>query len=155
MGTQLSSNATLLAVSPPKRVEQGEYSGRVHVLYDEFQPVATVVANAEVIKFQPLPAGARVIDVQMSFSDQGTTGTAKLGWLASADAVEAADDDGFLATIDMKAAANTVCLQDEAAIPGYGKKFASSVQPALTMTEATDASSTTVPWKLVIEYVLD
>ena len=155
MATQKSVRAAQLAVAPLQQIEQGERAGRVHVLYDEFQPVAAIVPNATVIEFQPLPAGARVIDVQLSFPDQGTTGTCKLGWKASADAVEAADDDGFLAAASLKAAADTFSMQDEANVPGHGKKFASEVVPAITMTEATDASSLTVPWRLVIEYVLD
>lgn len=154
MATVYSKNATKIASVPMSRADQGEVAGRVHVMYDEYQPAAAAVALATVVEFQQLPAGARVLDVIVSFPDQGTTGTFKMGY--KANGVEAADDDAFFATgTSFKAADDTFSMQDGANMPGFGIKFSALTTPTITLTEATDASSTTVPWKVMIEYVLD
>lgn len=162
MASKYSTYATyLLSTSlPPQRVEQGDLRGRMHYLYDEYQGSVDLGAS-DVVNFAPLPAGARVLSVELSFPDEGTTGTAKLGWAASAQldssgvAVVAADDDGFLASVDLKTAADTVNMGDQANVPGFGKKFAAVVVPQLTMTEATNSINTTSPIKLCIGFILD
>jgi hypothetical protein len=151
MATQNSKYKAQIALSPQKRIEQGDQRGRVHVMYDEFQPSAAVVANGDIIKFQPLPAGARVVDVGLAFPDQGTTGSLKLGW--EDNGIDGANDAGFMAAVNLNAAAATVGVDANAA--GFGKKFSAETSIIATMTAATDASSTTVPLKLKISFVLD
>lgn len=152
MATFYGKNRTKNRALPAQLAEQGEVSGRLHVMYDEYDP-ATVVANASVIEFGPaLPAGARVLNAFISFPDQGTTGTATLGWAATAD--EVADDNGYMASISLKAAADSFSMiATDADVPGVGKKFTAAAQTILTLTEAIDAGTGTI--KVWIEYIID
>lgn len=152
MATLYGKNKTKLRASPAQLIEQGEVGGRVHVMYDEYDP-ATVVALNDVIEFgAPLPPGARVLNAFISFPDQGTTGTATLGWAATSD--EVADTDGYMASISLKAAADSFSMiATDANVPGVGKKFTAPAQTILTITEAIDAGTGTI--KVWLEYIID
>lgn len=152
MATLYGKNRTKNRSVPAKLGEQGEGGGRLHIMYDEYDP-ATVVANADVIEFgAPLPAGARVIDAGISFPDQGTTGTAILGWAATAD--EVADPNGYMASVSLKAAADSFTMMaTDANVPGVGKKFTAEAQTIMTLTEAIDAGTGSI--KVWVSYVID
>ncbi len=152
MATFYGKNRTKNRSTPAKLAEQGEVGGRVHVMYDEYDP-STVVANASVIEFgAPLPAGARVLNAFISFPDQGTTGTGTLGWAATLD--EVADPDGYMASISFKAASDSFStIATDANVPGVGKKFTAPAQTILTLTEAIDAGTGTI--KVWLEYIID
>ncbi len=152
MATFYGKNRTKNRSLPAQLAEQGEVGGRLHVMYDEYDP-ATVVANASVIEFgAPLPAGARVLNSFISFPDQGTTGTAILGWAATAD--EASDTDGYQASISLKAAADSFSsIATDANVPGIGKKFTAEAQTILTLTEAIDAGTGSI--KVWVHYIID
>ena len=155
MANRYGTNADLLLVDVPAgKAGIGEIGGRVRVNYDEFSYTA-LLANADVIYMGGLiPKGARVIEAVLMFSDAGATGACNVGWLASDDGVEIADPDGFMASVNMNTAADTIKATDNLAnAPGVFKKFTAPVQPVVTMTAAGDAASGSV--KLAITYVID
>lgn len=154
MATVFGVNATkVLSNNPSEKAGVGEQGGRLRVIYDSYAPAGALALN-DVIKMGGLiPAGARVLDAKLQFSDLGTTGDVHLGWEASADAVEAADADGFLVDADVNAAAGSVSmLEDQSTVAGMGKKFAAPVQPIITVSEATTAAGTI---RMILEYVID
>lgn len=153
MATLYGLNATNRDVSVPSvKIAAGDQYGDFHVAYDEYSLVGVVLANADVINMMKIPAGCRVHNVVLSFPDMGTTGTCTVGWAASADGVESANSNGFLTTVDMNTAANTVHMLDEANIAGMFKSFASEVQVQITMTAASTATSGTI--KLAVYYTV-
>ncbi len=154
MANRYGTNATNITNVPADKAGTGEIGGRVRWIYDELNYTA-LLANADVIYLGGLiPKGARVLDAILMFSDAGTTGSCNVGWLASADGVEVADADGFMAAVNMNTAADTIKASDNLAnAPGIFKKFAAPVQPVVTMTAAGDAATGSV--KLAICYIID
>jgi hypothetical protein len=157
MATKLGVNATKIAASIPQLAEQGEQKGRVKVLYDEYALTADLAVN-DVIKMGGLlPAGARVMEVVCDSPDldSASAGALTVGWAASADAVEAADDDGFLTTIDVHTAGKTLSMSSLlcSAAPGKFKKFASPVQVQVKVSGETDATSGTI--RCAVFYIVD
>jgi len=155
MTAYYGTNATLRDQTVPSgKCGVGEVNGRLRVAYDEWDVPAAVIALSSTVDLFEIPSGARVLQAYCSFPDQGTTGTAKLGWLASDDAVEAADLSGFIASIDMKTAADTVNMADASTPPaGMCKKFTAKCRAQLGITEAFDAGTGTI--KAWIYYILD
>ncbi len=146
-------NATLRDQTVPSgKVGVGEERGRVRVAYDEWAVPGAVIAISSTVDLFEIPKGARVLNAFCAAPDQGTTGTGKLGWLASDDAVEAADDDGLIAAIDFKA--NAACTQGAvlgSLAAGLGKKFTAKVRAQLTITEAFDVGTGTIKcWALFV-----
>src|SRR4051812_17239106 len=92
--------------------DQGSKGGVVRVLYDKYVAAGALSLN-DVIQLGQLPAGARVVGYWLKSGDLGTTGTLDLGWAASADGVESASATGFLAAVDVNAAAITIGHQDQ------------------------------------------
>jgi hypothetical protein len=77
-----------------------------------------------------------------------------VGW--EANSVDSADDDGFLASVDLNTAADTVSMSDQSNMPGFGKKFSiggGDTQISITMTQATTATSGSI--KLAVFYSVD
>jgi len=142
MATLYGSNATRRLVNnPPDKVDAGVQHGRVRVSYDTYT-AAGALSNGDVIRMGYLPKGARVVGYWLKSNDLGTTGTCKVGYEASADAAEAADDDAFFASVDLNAAAITLDQGDQENMPGLGKEFSGECQISITLTAATTAAGT-------------
>lgn len=155
MATLDGVNYAKINSEPSLKVPHGELVGGVKILYDKHVFVASVNAISDVIKIGGLlPKGARVTDVTVKCPSLGTTGILTFGYAASADAVEAADADGFLVAASIDAGGQAVLGKPTAASAAIGKQFAASVQPQLVFTEASDVAigKTVEAW---IEYVLD
>lgn len=149
MATVYSVAATKAQQTPPARFEAQEFKGNMYVAYDSYTSTGAIGA-ADVIKFMKLPALARVIEVTLSHSDHGATGSCKVGYEANGSDV--ADDDAFLTNVDLATAANTVQMSDEANVPGFGKQLAAETQVSITMTAVTTVAGTL---KLAVHYVID
>jgi hypothetical protein len=151
------SNA--FVVNPSVKIPPGDQNGVVRRMYFDYTITATSTAN-DIIKLGQLPKGARVYDACLSFPDLGTTGVLELGWAASVEtsggsALEAADDNGFLASVDVNAAANTVNMIEVsgAAVPGLMKDFTAAVDVQILVTTAWTVTSGTI--KGYIEYIVE
>lgn len=155
MASLYGVNETLRRSVPSSKIPEGEQAGRLRVAYDTYELVADV-ASGDVLYLSKIPKGARVIQVLVGTDDlDGSGGTLDIGWAASADGVEAADPDGFLANIDVATAADNFDMLSNKAGPidGVFKKFASEVQLTVTFDGDTDATSGTI--SVVVQYVLD
>jgi hypothetical protein len=142
MATLLGVNATKRAAVPSEMVDANAGNARLRVLHDKYTSTGVIAAN-DVLNFMKIPKGARVIECILKYSDLGTTGTGKLGWLVGAGAVEAADDDGLMASLDFNAAADAILSSQNLAAPiAIGKEFAEEVQVQLTFSTATTAAGT-------------
>lgn len=134
------------------KLDTGSLGGRVRHIYFEVTSLVAVLGTSDFINLCKLPAGARVIDYKINIPDMGTTGVMKIGHTASADGVEAADDDSFGASIGVTTAGG-VLHAPTVAHAAMLKKFASEVTVQMVPTTATDAGNVTV--KGSIQYVLD
>lgn len=132
---------------PSQKALVGDLGGRVRCLVDQYV-AAGVITSGDVLNLGKLPKGAKVVNGLLSHDDLGTTGTGKLGWGASLEldsagvTVEAADDDGFIASIDFNAAANVPFMWENAPTPGMFKELAGEVPVQLTFTASTTAGGT-------------
>lgn len=141
--------------SPPQHADVGAVGGVVRLLYDKFTLTADLSANDVLIMGGKIPKGARVIDAMVKHADLDTSGgTIDFGWAAGADALEAADENGFIEAADVATAADVVKASDNQAAPaGIGKKFLEAVQPQIKIEGDTDATAGDV--ESFIWYVVD
>lgn len=157
MAIKKGTNATKIAALPSQLAEQGEAGGNIKVHYDEYVFAGDLAANDVIYMGGKLPAGARVLDVVLDSPDldSGSSGALTSGWLASADAVEAADAAGFLTTVDVHTAGKAQSMSALLCsnVAGKFKKFSSAVQPAIKITGETDATTGTI--RQAIYYVID
>lgn len=156
MATYYANNATLISnTNPPAKAGVGEQGGVVRLIYDKYSYTADL--GTDTILFGGLiPKGARVIDFMVKFADLGSAGIADFGWAASADAVEAGDQDGFAAAVDMNNAADIVKMSDNltgTTATGMGKKFAAACQMQMVLT--TGSTATTGDVEVFLTYVID
>lgn len=154
MATKYGVNATKRANSTiPSLESQGETNSPVKVAYDEYTLTADLAAS-DVIKMMKLPSGSRVHNVIFYFDDlDASGGTIDVGW--EANLVDAADQDGFLAVVDVTSAGLVDMIDDQPTRPGVFKKFdqlGGDTQISLTTVGDTDATTGTV--KLAIEYAI-
>lgn len=137
MATKFGVNANKRQQTIPQLAEQSEVTGRLHVHYDEYVTVGALAASDVILMGTLLPAGARVHSVLLDCPDldSSTTATMSSGWQASADGVEAASAAGFLAAQDVHTSGVAVSMSASlvSVVPGKFKKFASAVQPILTI----------------------
>ncbi len=141
MATLNGLNYAKKVAVPGVKIAANEQYGRVRVLYDEYTLTGDLSAN-DVINMMTIPAGAKVLNCLMETTDlDASGGTLDLGWVISSDAVEAADDDGFIAAADVTSAGR---FQPAAARPGNFKTFASPVQVQVKVNGDTDATSGTI-----------
>ena len=138
---------------PSNKIGRGEFNAKVHIIYFS-HTVTAAPSNGDVLKLCKLPKGARVLNAVLSHGDLGTAGTLNLGWAASDDAVESADADGLIASIDVATAAAIVTMHEQtgAAVPGLLKQFAAEVDVQLDIATAWTATSGSI--KGYIEYVV-
>lgn len=157
MATKYGTNRTLIRATPASLVEQGEQSGHLKVIYDEYVFAGDLAVNDVIQMGSKIPAGARILDVSLDSPDLDTAsaGALTVGWLISDDAAQAADDDGFLTTVDVHTAGKTQLMSGLLCsnVPGKFKKFASAVQPAIKVSGETDATTGTI--RLAIFYIVE
>lgn len=144
----VNHQAAYIDVNPGK-YGKGEFGGRVRVLYDEKTLTEELEVN-DIIKVGRLPKGARVLGATVKSPSLGTTGIVDLGYAASADAVEAADADGFV----LQADAGGQAVQAVGAGAAIGKRFEAEVDVQLVVTEVSTAGSTKTIQSWVY-YVID
>lgn len=149
MAENLGVNATSLAAVPVVKLDVTDQHGRLRVSYDEYTPAGAITLN-DTIVMGLLPPGARVHEVMIDSTDLGTAGVLSVGWKANGvDAVNAA---GFIASVDVNAAAINKSMSDTQGVAGQFKKFTVATQVIVTATTATTATGTI---KLATYYTLD
>jgi hypothetical protein len=147
MASLYGVNATKRDVNVPSdKIPPGEVRGISRIAFD-YYVAAGALSNGDVINFMKLPKGARIIKAEVVADDLGTTGTGKLGWAASSDGLEAADDDALIASLDFNTAAARTQMALEAA---KFHEMLAEVQVQLTLTAATTAAGTI---KCMVEFV--
>ncbi len=152
--------AAAFVTKPSTKVDVGGIKGAVMRMYFEYT-ITAAPSNADVIKMGKIPLGARVYGAGLKFTDLGTAGTLELGYAASATGAqgtaEAADDNAFLASVDVNTAADFVTMdqQQEAggALAGHLKKFTAEVDVEILVTAAWTVTTGTI--KGYIDYVVD
>ena len=126
----------------PELVAGKEAGGIKKVILDKYVLSAVFAAN-DLIYIGKLPKGAKVLDVRVVAPDMGGTGTMDIGWLASADAVEVADDNGFGSAVDISGQAISYKMSSViGGMPGSYKEFASEVEVTLKMPITATTSGT-------------
>lgn len=141
--------------TPPTKIHQGEWGGRVRVLREKFTFDGDGGAS-ETIKLGKLPKGAMVLSARVFGPDLGGTGTFELGNAASEDGVEAVDLDGFIDAGDSSGQAFDVSDKDTSQRgPSIGiRRFASEVDVILTLTGATSSTATKSIY-MIMTYITD
>lgn len=154
MATVYGVNADKILVdNPSNKASVGDQGGRMRVIYDTYEATGALSLNDVIVMGGLIPEGARIHEVVLAHDDLGTTGTLDVGWQASADGGEAADADGFIDGADVATAADTVKMTDNLPFAaGLFKDFSEPVQPAITVSTATDAAGTI---SLAIYYSVD
>lgn len=148
---------------PSNKIAPGDQSGDIRFMFFDFTVPSSAPSNSDYYSLGKIPKGARVVEACLSFPDLGTAGVVELGWAASAEkdgpngltgtALELADADGFLASVDVNAAANTVKMSsDMNNAAGFLKHFSAEVEAQLFITTAWTATSGVV--KGYISYVI-
>jgi hypothetical protein len=150
MATVKSDNFTLIDSVPSSPAGIGEINGRVRSVFASYTFVGEATSG-DILKMFKLPKGARVVDWNFQVTDLGGTGTMNIGWAASADAVEAADADGFHAALDVSGQASQSV--PAAGIAGLFKKFAAEVDVQIVLP--TTASATGDVLSGCVQYVID
>lgn len=152
MATNYGVGHTKLVASPREYLTPDNLHGRMRIAYDKFTLTADLALN-DVIKMGKLPKGARVVGYWLKSDDlSAASGTLDLGYAASSDGVEAADDNAFLAAVDVTSA-TTKGHTDQANMVGLGKKFSAEVDIEVKVHADTDATSGSI--ETCIMYVVD
>ena len=152
MATIYGANATLRQNVPSEKIDSSDQGGRVRMIYDSYTSAGAIAINSILEMGDKVPAGARILDVWLNYTGASTVGTIEVGWAASADGGEAADENGFLAGQVVTTADCDKMSDVNAAVAGMGKKFSEPVQVQLDFTAASDAADT---YELFVLYTLD
>tara|TARA_R100000664_G_scaffold24607_1_gene34445 strand:- start:34 stop:504 length:471 start_codon:yes stop_codon:yes gene_type:complete len=140
---------------PAEKIPAGEQAGRLRVAYDKISLSETIVGD--VLHMMKIPKGARVLDVIVKFVDLDTGNTdarMDIGWAASSDAVESADDNGFFDALDISAAGCKGMVANAAHVPGHMKKFTAECEVQIIPGGGTsDVASGDI--ELMLIYVMD
>jgi hypothetical protein len=129
------------------------YRGKVNYIVETIT-FAAELAVGDKIYIGKLPKGARLIDFDSTAPVDAASGMYKIGWDASADAVEAADDDGISVAADQDfGAAALVRNRMKATIAGWLKKFEAEVELVATVTEVS-TNTTGKTHKFVAQYLM-
>jgi len=152
MATVFGENATLRDSNiPSEKIRVQDQHGRMRIARDKFTLTAVLALN-DVIRMMKLPAGAKLYEAEINSDDLGTTGDLEIGWAASDEGGEAADQDGIFPTLDVNAAA--VARQKMLnSVPGFLKLFTEEVEVQIVATEATTAAVGNI--ELIIWYTVD
>jgi len=135
---------------PSDKIRPGDVSGQVKTMYCDFTVPGSAPSNNDIWYLGKIPKGARVLDIVISFPDLGTAGAVHVGYLQDSAAVETTDNDAFLASVNVNAAADTVAMTDQANMVGLGKLF--SAECTLTLTAATAWTVTSGTVKVLMYY---
>lgn len=148
---------------PSDKIQQGDNGGKPRREFFSWAVPAAAITISSTVNLCKIPKGARVYNAVLEFPDQGTTGTATLGWLIAAEldssgtTLEIADADGLLTTVDLKTAADSVSMRQQMEAGGSNagsmKKFAAEVVVQLAISEAFDVGVGTI--KGYVEYIID
>jgi len=145
---------------PSDKIGRGEHNSPAKLLFFSYT-VVSATANADILKLCKLPKGARVLNAVISHPDMGTAGVANLGWAASEElvapggaAVEAASNNGLIASIDLHTAAQIITMHEisGAAPTGLFKQFNAEVDIQLDISTGWTATSGVIQG--YIEYVV-
>ncbi len=140
---------------PASAYQPNDFNGRVQRQYFEYTITAAPTA-ADVIKVAKVPKGARVYEAVLQFPDLGTTGTLELGFSADSGAVETADNDAFLVSVDVNTAKDQVGMIEQmkagGSNAGYLKNFSAECDVEIYVTTAWTVTSGTI--KGYIEFVM-
>ncbi len=149
MATLYGVNATKRDVTVPAvKIPPGEISGDIQVAYDQYTSTGAVTTS-DTIKMMKLPAGCRIHNVVMNFTDFGTTGAFNVGF--EDNGVEAADADAFFAAADVNTAAGTLSMINVsgAAVAGLFAELSAETQVVIVPSTNTTAAGTV---KLAVYY---
>ncbi len=148
--------AAAYVTKPSTKIGVGDHYGVMHYKYFSYV-VTAAPSNSDVIKVGKIPLGARVYGAGLKFPDLTDTGTVELGFAADSGAVETADPDAFLASVDVTTAADFVTMdqQQEAggALAGHLKKFTAECDIEIFVTDAWTGTSGTIQG--YVAYVVD
>lgn len=154
MATLYGANATKRDVTNPSvKIDACDERARVRMIYDAYTLVGDL-ASGDLINFAKVPAGCRIVDVWVFFTDlDASGGTIDVGWAADSLAVETADDDGFIANADCTSA-DVIKMSDNLANgAGQFKKFAAECQVQAKVDGDTDATTGSIG--VAVFYTLD
>jgi hypothetical protein len=155
MATNYGVNATKRANQTIKDLEaQGEHKSPLLVAYDSFTMTAAMVQN-DTIRFMKLPPKSRVHDVWVTItvSMDAAAGTLDIGWETST--ADTLDADGFLAAVDVTAAATFGMKDDQGTRPGINKQFGEAeTQVYATATHSGGLDATAGALQLAVFYVV-
>lgn len=145
------TNSTKVEVTVPSvKIDVSEHRGRLRRLYDEYVlDAADEFALNAIVRMSKIPANSRLIDARIICPDSGTTGVIDVGWAASAEGGEDADDNGIFSGLDPASAA--IDSKMSGTIAGYNKKFSEEVEAQLLWTTASDdLGPATIKLELII-----
>lgn len=153
MATLKGVNKTKIDAKPAALAENGQQGGFVKTMFDTYELTADTTGGTDTLEMcGKIPAGARIVDVILTFDDlDGSGGTLDVGWKAGDGAVETADADGFFANADVTSAGGLSMINDQPTVAGIHKTFAEAVQPVIAFDGDCDATSGTI--NLEILYV--
>tara|TARA_R110002020_G_scaffold26844_2_gene86809 strand:+ start:341 stop:796 length:456 start_codon:yes stop_codon:yes gene_type:complete len=144
-------NRTLLNNVPEQKIPAGEQSGRIRVAYDSYTTAGAI--GSDVINLMKIPKGARILDVRVKHGAHGNSGTLDIGWLASDDAVESEDLDGFFNELAVNAAGSNGMEISTANAAGNLKSFSAEVQVTARAGATNTGSAAEIA--LAVYYVID
>lgn len=146
-------NATKLRNVPEEKIPTGEQSGKLRVAYDKYSLAAAI--STDTINLMLIPKGARIIDVVVKFADLSSgSGTLDVGWAASSDAVESADDDGFFNELAVGSAGCKSIVDTNASIVGHLKKFDAECRLIIT-NGGTSCDATSGDIEVTVLYTME
>jgi len=140
VATIYANNATLRDnQTPSAKIESNQNFGRMRVVYDKYDFSNGQLTSGDDLLMSKIFKGAKVYGATMSATQgSATAGKVTVGWLASDDAVEAADADGLLAEKDFGNGDILAGMIEETAIPaGLFKEFAAEVNAYMEVTETS------------------
>jgi len=144
-------NATKWLAKPMQLAEQGHQSGAIKVAFDTYTTLGAL--TDETIHFGKIPAGARVIDCRVYFTDLDTSGgTLDIGWTAGAKGTEAVDLTGLASNLAVTSAGVYSMFTTASTSTGFQKTFVEEVQVIVTVDGDLDAAGTI---KVEVLYVID
>lgn len=131
MATVKGANRTKKDAVPSQKIPPGEVSGRRLVAYDEYTPVADIIALNDIIDLAlDIPKGARILEATLICPSMGTTGKFALG--------TSGDPDALIADAD--AGGQAVKGQSPLGSADLGKELSADTSYQIKVTEATDAA---------------
>lgn len=142
--TVKSTQLTTIEGGSGSKLDAGQNYGLLRVLYGSYTvDSADEFGTSGLVRMFKIPAGARLIDAEVSMEASGATGIFDVGWAASTaldpdtgSALEAADPNGIFEQVDPGAAAVTR-QKMVATVPGYMKRFTAEVEVQCDWTEAS------------------